>query len=217
MRTAWDSNNDRSLSRSTRNLSKEHRMPYQIDPEHRRRRRRFARRPKPSPATLGSTSAQGRRRCRASSAVDGALGAWPHRHSVPSSRRSSAGLFRAGDIGILNYALTLEYLEAAFYASATRHRPLARRADGGATSRSVTADENAHVAYLKKALGSKARKSRSSTSRAPRPTPRCSRPHQVLGEHGRPRLLRPGAEHQGGRGRRTRPSPSSPSRRGTLA
>ncbi|HEX3804406.1 MAG TPA: ferritin-like domain-containing protein [Solirubrobacteraceae bacterium] len=63
--------------------------------------------------------------------------------------------FGAGDVGILNYALTLEYLERAFYNAAT--------AGGKITSPQlktflsvVTRDERAHVAFLKKALGSKA-------------------------------------------------------------
>jgi hypothetical protein len=66
--------------------------------------------------------------------------------------------FGAGDIGILNYALTLEYLESAFYNQAT--------AGGKITSaqlknflKTTTRDERDHVAYLKKALGSKAVKS----------------------------------------------------------
>jgi len=63
--------------------------------------------------------------------------------------------FGKGDIGILNYALTLEYLEAAFYNEATRNR-VAKGAQESAFLKQVTADENAHVAFLKKALGSKA-------------------------------------------------------------
>lgn len=63
--------------------------------------------------------------------------------------------FGNGDIGILNFALTLEYLERAFYNEAT---------DKGAISdpatatflKVVTHDERAHVAFLKKALGTKA-------------------------------------------------------------
>ncbi|HUA47304.1 MAG TPA: ferritin-like domain-containing protein [Solirubrobacteraceae bacterium] len=60
--------------------------------------------------------------------------------------------FGKGDIGILNFALTLEYLERAFYNEAT---------DKGAVTDPKTArflkvtthDERKHVDFLKKALG----------------------------------------------------------------
>jgi hypothetical protein len=60
--------------------------------------------------------------------------------------------FGKGDIGILNFALTLEYLERAFYNEAT---------DKGAITDPKTAtflkvtthDERKHVEFLKKALG----------------------------------------------------------------
>jgi hypothetical protein len=60
----------------------------------------------------------------------------------------------ASDIAILNFALTLEYLEAAFYNEAKASGAL-----NGETLRFaqvVSNHENAHVAFLKKVLGGKA-------------------------------------------------------------
>jgi rubrerythrin len=83
------------------------------------------------------------------------------RYSVPSAFAFSTGdrppaKFGAGDIGILNYALTLEYLESTFYneATANQHRTaFIKDYQTRVFLSAVTQDENQHVAALKKVLG----------------------------------------------------------------
>jgi hypothetical protein len=63
--------------------------------------------------------------------------------------------FGAGDVGILNYALTLEYLESTFYNEAAKNG-IAKSSQLKTILATTQKDENNHVAFLKKALGSKA-------------------------------------------------------------
>ena len=84
------------------------------------------------------------------------LGAVVAGGAFAGARPSFAGAagIPASDIAILNFALTLEYLEAAFSAEAVRNRKLS-----GETlrfARVVANHENAHVQFLKKVLGTKA-------------------------------------------------------------
>ncbi len=73
--------------------------------------------------------------------------------------RPPAKLFGGGDIGILRYALTLEYLESSFYNEATKHQRRNPFLHGSHAPqlrtflRAVTDDENQHVAALQKVLG----------------------------------------------------------------
>jgi Ferritin-like domain len=70
--------------------------------------------------------------------------------SLPALARASS----TSDVDILNFALTLEYLEAAFYTEAVSKGAL--NGDVKRFARIVARHERAHVAFLKGALGSKA-------------------------------------------------------------
>ena len=61
--------------------------------------------------------------------------------------------FGPGDAGILNYALTLEYLERAFYNEAAKHLSGHLDAQTQAFLDVTVRDERAHVTFLKKGLG----------------------------------------------------------------
>lgn len=62
----------------------------------------------------------------------------------------------AQDEKILNFALLLEYLQAAFYSEAVRHARL--RGEAAEFAETVAEHEREHVQYLRRALGSRARK-----------------------------------------------------------
>jgi hypothetical protein len=81
------------------------------------------------------------------SATTGQKGAY----STSGSKSIRRGKANANDVKIGNYALTLEYLEAAFYAAATRANY--NDSDINAFARNVAAHEAAHVAALKRVLG----------------------------------------------------------------
>jgi hypothetical protein len=76
---------------------------------------------------------------------------------MPSAASARNGGSKKNDIKILNYALTLEYLEAAFYAEALRVGGYTGAVGRFATV--VAGHEATHVATLKGVLGAKAVKS----------------------------------------------------------
>jgi rubrerythrin len=85
-----------------------------------------------------------------SSALLGMLPSVASAASTGRSARSSA----ASDAAILNFALTLEYLEAAFYAEGVSKAGLSGK--DMVFAKTVAKDEAQHVAFLKSALGSMA-------------------------------------------------------------
>ena len=104
--------------------------------------------------------------------------------------------FGKGDIGILNYALTLEYLEAAFYNEVTANN-LKLSPRSKIFLQTVTRDENKHVTFLRTALGSKAAKKPKFDFGSATKTPEAFQKDGAdPREHGRPRLPRAGRQHQ---------------------
>jgi rubrerythrin len=74
--------------------------------------------------------------------------------AISTTRRS-----KANDAKILNYALTLEFLEAAFYAQAVANQAFGTSADLKTFAEVVARHEAKHVSFLRGALGSAAVKS----------------------------------------------------------
>ena len=77
--------------------------------------------------------------------------------AIPIALAGASSGLPAGDVKILNYALTLEYLESAFYAEAVSKGALSGAAKSFAQT--VAQHEAAHVTALKQTLGSAAVKS----------------------------------------------------------
>jgi rubrerythrin len=86
--------------------------------------------------------------------ASGIFGSLVGRASAAGPARVPAQGVPAGDVAILKYALTLEYLEAAFYKEAVGSGKL--HGDVANFARKVAKDEATHVAALRKALGSAA-------------------------------------------------------------
>ena len=79
--------------------------------------------------------------------------------SAAEAAISTTKLSKGNDVKILNYALTLEFLEAAFYKQAVTNSAFGTDANLEKFARTVAKHEATHVTFLKKALGSAAIKS----------------------------------------------------------
>lgn len=71
-------------------------------------------------------------------------------------QRPPAATFGSGNTGVLNYALTLEYLESTFYTEAAKHHVAKGDKQLEAYLKVTKRDEDDHVKVLKSVLGSKA-------------------------------------------------------------
>ena len=104
--------------------------------------------------------------------------------------------FGKGDIGILNFALTLEYLERAFYNEATAKDKITDPKTA-AFLRIVTKDERAHVDFLEKGLGKAAIKKPKFNFHGTTGDQNTFQQTALrAGEHRRARVPRAGRQHQ---------------------
>ena len=75
---------------------------------------------------------------------------------IPNIARGAGAAIPQSDIDILNFALTLEYLEAAFYAQGNVNKVWGTNRELRRFSTVVAQHEGTHVVFLKKVLGAKA-------------------------------------------------------------